>query len=76
MLKKCDGKHPESLDSVIWDYNVLGIFHGFRLCEWKQNSSDKKQRLTSTDDLPLEFIFADLIFLGVDCHAIPQLWSS
>ena len=34
MHKKSDGKHPDSLDSVLCNWNVLGIFCGFHLCEW------------------------------------------
>ena len=34
MFKKYKGNHVCNLDLVTCDWNVLGIFHGFRLCEW------------------------------------------
>ena len=68
----CKGKHPDSLYSVACNWNVLGIFCGFRLFEWAQNSSDKKKSLESGDGLALDSVTPDLIFLGVDRNTIPS----
>ena len=47
--KRCMNKHLDSLESILYDWNVLGIFYGFYLSEWAQNASDKTQPLTGTD---------------------------
>ena len=70
--KKFAKKHPDNIESVTYDWIVLGIFYGFRLSEWAQNASDKTQPLTGTDSLPLAFVFLDLTFLGVERTTIPQ----
>ena len=62
--KKRDRQYPDSLDSVLCDWNMICIFFSFCLCDWEQNTSDKKQALTSADGLPLALIFPDLVFLG------------
>ena len=71
VLKKCDGKHLDSLELVLCDWDMLGIFRFFLLCECSQKASDRKQSLTSVDGLPITFIFPDLNFMGADRHAIP-----
>ena len=34
MHKKCVNKHPDSVEFVLCDWIMLGIFYGFRLYEW------------------------------------------
>ena len=76
MFEKCKNQYLDSLELVILDWNVLGVFCGFRHSEWEQKASDKKQTLESSDGLPLAFILPDLTFLNIDQHTIPQSWSS
>ena len=76
MHKKCTGQYPGRLNSVLCDLNVLGMFCGFCLCKWAQNTLDKKKSLISADGLSLAFISPYLNFLGVDWHTILQSWSS
>ena len=57
MLDNRKNQHRDGLDSVICDWNVLGILCGFHLSEWAQNASEKDQPLTITDGLQLDFIF-------------------
>ena len=76
MHKQSTGQHLFSLDLVLYDWNVLGIFCGLRLYEWTQNASDQNLPLTSADGLLLAFILPYVTFLVVDLQAILQSWSS
>ena len=71
MCDKHKSKHLDSPDSVLCDWNVLGIFYGFHLSEWAQKASDKKQPLASLGGLPLALIFPESTFLGVDRTTVP-----
>ena len=42
MLKQCEDKHLDSLDSVLCDWSILDIFCGFGLYEWVQKAPGKK----------------------------------
>ena len=66
MHKKSDGKDPDSLDSVLCKWSVLGIFFSCLLSESAQNASNKKKSLMGIKILRLAFILPDLAFLGVD----------
>ena len=39
---KCKNKHPDTLESVLVEWNVLDIFFRFLISEWAQNTPDKK----------------------------------
>ena len=75
MHEKCNTNHPDSLHSVLHDWNVLSIFYGFRLSKWEQKSSDKMQPLSEACSLLLAFDFSHLIFLGECRSTVPRLWS-
>ena len=68
--KKCVEKHPESLDSALYDWRILGIFHGFCLYKW--NKTDQTTPLTRLDDLLATLVFTDMQFQGPQCHTMPQ----
>ena len=70
--KKYKNNYPDSLDSVPFDWSVVGIFCGFLLAKWAQCTSDKMQLLVSTEGLPIAFIFPNSTFLGVDRTTVPQ----
>ena len=74
--QKKRGLTPHSLDSLLHDWNVLGIFYGFYLCKWEQKDSDKKHPVAGVDEILLAFIFLGMTFQGAQTHNIPQCWES
>lgn len=80
MLRKmhalCDTMHDDSLESALYDWNVLGIYYGFRLGEWAQNVSTKPMPLRSTDGSPIAFTFNDITFYGPNRTRLNQTWET
>ena len=72
MHKKYKNDHPDTLESIPCNCDVLGIFYSFRLSEWEQNISEKMQPLVIACGLPFAFILLDLTFLGVERTNIPS----
>ena len=76
MHKKCASKHPDSIESILHCWIVLGIFYVFRLSECAQNASNKIQPLAGVEDLPPAFILPYITFPGADKCIILQSWSA
>ena len=62
MHARCANMYPDSIESALHDWNVLGLFYGFRLREWSQKFVDKKMPLVNVDGLPTAFTFGCIIF--------------
>jgi hypothetical protein len=64
--RKCSVTTPHSVDQVMYDFEVVGIFAGIRLGEWAQ--SDHVRRLDqirrNIDGTPTAFTIEDLEFFG------------
>ena len=76
MCKKCANNYPDSIECILCNWIVIGIFYGFDLSEWAQNASDKTQHLTGPNDLPIAFILPNTTFLRVKRTTIPRSWSA
>ena len=64
---------PDSLESALRDWNMLGRYLGFRLSEWAQNEENRKNfPLLAIDDTPLAFTFHDFQFMGRGSRQLRQ----
>ena len=64
---------PDSLESALYDWNVMGHYYGFRLSEWAQNDENKaKFPLPAIDGSPLAFTFDDFQFLSAKGRHLKQ----
>lgn len=80
---QCSSATPHSVDQVLFDWLVTGIYAGFRLAEWAQddNVRTREQVKPTIDGDPTAFIIGDLEFFGEnrrrmsrsDCLARPYL---
>ena len=62
---KASGLDSDCIDAAMHDWNVLGIFYGFRLSEWAQNNENKKSfPHPCADGKPIAFTFNDMVFYG------------
>ena len=72
----CAILHDDSLETALYDWNVLGIYYGFRLGEWAQNASTKSMPLRSIDGSPIAFTFNDITFYGPNRKRLHQTWDT
>ena len=72
----CTILHDDSLETALYDWNVLGIYYGFRLGEWAQNASTKSIPLRSIDSSPIAFTFNDITFYGPNRKRLHQTWDT
>jgi hypothetical protein len=63
--RKCSSLTPHSVDQVMFDFEVVGIFAGLRLGEWAQEDHVRRldQIRQNIDGTPKAFIIEDLEFL-------------
>ena len=72
----CAIMHHDSREAALYDWNVLGIYYGFRLGEWAQNASTKSMLLRSIDGSPIAFTFNDITFYGPNRKRLHQSWDT
>jgi hypothetical protein len=63
---KCISATPHSVDHVLYDFEVIGIYSGVRLGEWAQTDNVRRldQIRLNIDGTPAAFIISDLTFFG------------
>jgi hypothetical protein len=63
---KCSSATPHSVEQVMYDFEVIGIYSGIRLSEWAQYDSVRRldQIRLNIDGTPTAFIIGDLTFYG------------
>jgi hypothetical protein len=63
---KCISATPHSVDQVLYDFEVIGIYSGVRLGEWAQTNNVRRldQIRLNIDGTPAAFIISDLTFFG------------
>jgi hypothetical protein len=64
--RKCSSSTPYSVDQVMFDFEVVGIFAGIRLGEWAQEEHVRRldQVRQNIDGTPTAFLIEDLEFFG------------
>jgi len=62
----CSPSTPHSVDQVMYDWEVCGIYAGFRLSEWAQEDHVhlRSQVKLTIDGHPMAFVIGDLKFFG------------
>jgi hypothetical protein len=63
---QCLPSNPHSVDQVMYDWEVCGIYAGFRLSEWAQEDHvrHRDQVKIAIDGNPMAFLISDLEFYG------------
>ena len=63
---KCSAATPHSVDQVLYDFEVIGIYSGIRLGEWAQTDNVRRidQIRLNIDGSPAAFVISDLTFYG------------
>ena len=74
MLTTIDPQSPDSLDSALADWHIIGEYTGFRISEWAQpdkNPTYQKRQLSPDGDT-LAFQFDDVLYFGKNDSRILQ----
>ena len=76
MWEICKDLDPDSLESALLDWNILGRYLGFRLSDWAQNEENRKNfPLLAIDDTSLAFTFNDFQFMGKNSRRLRQQFT-